>query len=213
MKVYGHPMSTCTRKVLTTLAEKGADYEFVMVDLSKNEHKASEHVARQPFAQIPVLDDGDFRMYESRAIARYLDETLPGTKLTPSDAKGRGQMEQWISVESSNFTPHAMKIIWEGLFKKFMMGQEGDQNVIAASRAAVGKTLDIIEQHLGKNPYFAGSEFSIADISYMPYVEYLFAAGAGDLITSRPNVASWWNRVSSRPSWQKVTGKSAQASA
>jgi glutathione S-transferase len=213
MKVYGHPMSTCTRKVLTTLAEKGADCEFVMVDLGKNEHKAPEHVARQPFGQIPVLDDGDFRMFESRAIARYLDETLPGAKLTPSDPKGRAQMEQWISVETSNFTPHAMKIIWEGLFKKFLMGQDGDQDVIAAGRAAVSKTLDIVEQHLGKNPYFAGSEFSIADIGYMPYVEYLFAAGAGDLITSRPNVASWWNRVSSRPSWQKVTGKAAQASA
>lgn len=212
MKVYGHPMSTCTRKVLTALAEKGGDCEFVMVDLGKNEHKSPEHLARQPFGQIPVLDDGDFRMYESRAIARYLDETLPGTKLTPSDAKGRAQMEQWISIETSNFTPHAMKIIWEGLFKKFLMGQDGDQDVIAAGRTGVSKTLDIIEGHLGKQPYFAGSEFSIADIGYMPYVEYLFAAGAGDLITSRPNVAAWWNRVSTRPSWQKVTGKAAQAS-
>lgn len=213
MKVYGHPMSTCTRKVLTTLAEKGADFEFVMVDLAKYEHKSPEHTARQPFGQIPVLDDGDFRMYESRAIARYLDQTLSGTQLTPGDAKGRAQMEQWISVETTNFTPHAMKIIWEGFFKKMMMGQDGDQAVIAAARTALGKTLDIMNERLGQVPFFAGSEFSIADISYMPYVEYLFAAGAGDLITSRPNVAAWWNRVSNRPSWQKVTGKSAQASA
>jgi glutathione S-transferase len=213
MKVYGHPMSTCTRKVLTALAEKGADYEFEMVDLGKGQHKAPEHMARQPFGQIPVLDDGDFRMYESRAIARYLDETLPGTRLTPGDAKGRAQMEQWISVESSNFTPQAMKIIWESMFKKFLMNQDGDQNIIAAARTAVGKTLDVMNERLGHVPYFAGDSFSIADIGFMPYVEYLFASGAGDLITSRPNVAAWWNRVSSRPSWQKVTGKAAAASA
>src|SRR4051812_27691948 len=111
MKVYGHPMSTCTRKVLATLAEREAPFELVLVDLMKGHHKAPEHLARQPFGQIPVLEEGDFRLYESRAIIRYLDEVLPGHKLTPSDAKGRAVMEQWISIESSNFTPHAMKII------------------------------------------------------------------------------------------------------
>src|SRR4051795_9201851 len=81
MKVYGHPISTCTRKVLATLAEKGAAFEFVVVDLFKGEHKAAEHLARQPFGQVPVLEHDDFRMYESRAIIRYLDEVLPGKKL------------------------------------------------------------------------------------------------------------------------------------
>lgn len=210
MKVYGHPLSTCTRKVLMTLAEKGAPHEFVLVDLMKGEHKGAEHTARQPFGQIPVLDDGDFRMYESRAIARYLDETLPGPKLTPADAKGRAIMEQWISVETSNFTPHAMKIIWECLFKK-MQGAPADESVVQAGRTGIGKTLDILNERLGQVPYLAGSDFTIADLGYMPYVEYLFAAGHGDLITSRPHVAAWWSRVSSRPAWHKATGKSAAA--
>lgn len=211
MKVYGHPMSTCTRKVLATLAEKGAPYELVVVDLTKGEHKHPEHLARQPFGQIPVLEDGDFRMFESRPIARYLDEVLPGTKLTPSDAKGRAVMEQWISIETSNFTPHAMKIIYEALFKR-MRGATIDESAIQAGRTSVGQTLDILNERLGAVPYFAGSDFTIADISYMPYVEYLFAAGHGDLITSRPNVSAWWTRVSTRPSWLKATGKTAAAS-
>ncbi|MFO0576535.1 MAG: glutathione S-transferase N-terminal domain-containing protein [Polyangia bacterium] len=210
MKVYGHPLSTCTRKVLMTLAEKGSPHEFVMVDIMKGEQKGAEHLARQPFGQIPVLEDGDFRMYESRAIARYLDETLPGPKLTPADAKGRAIMEQWISVETSNFTPHAMKIIWEGLFKKFQ-GVTGDEAVIQAGRTSISKTLDILNERLGQVPYLAGDDFTIADLGYMPYVEYLFAAGHGDLITSRPHVAAWWSRISARPSWHKATGKSAAA--
>src|SRR5271169_2565324 len=110
MKLYGHPMSTCTRKVLTTLAEKGHEADFVIVDLMKGEHKQEAHVARQPFGRVPALDDGGFWLYESRAIVRYLDEKLAGPKLTPADIQDRASMEQWISVEYSYFSPAAMKI-------------------------------------------------------------------------------------------------------
>lgn len=206
MKVYGHPMSTCTRKVLTILAERNADFEFVLVDLMTGAHKQAEHLARQPFGQIPVFEDGDFRMYESRPIIRYLDEVLPGKKLTPSDAKGRAIMEQWMSVETSNFTPHAMKIIYEDLFKK-LQGAQPDAATIQAGETAVSKTLDILEKRLGEVEYIAGADFTLADICYMPYIEYLFASGHGELITSRPNVAAWWNRISARPSWLTATGK------
>ena len=54
MKVFGHPMSTCTRKVLTVLAEKGQKFDFVLVDLSKGEHKQAEHLDRQPFGVVPA---------------------------------------------------------------------------------------------------------------------------------------------------------------
>ncbi len=208
MKIYGHPMSTCTRKVLAVLAERNANFEFVTVDLMTGAHKQPEHLARQPFGQIPVLEEGDFRLYESRAIIRYLDEVLPGKKLSPSDAQGRAIMEQWISIETSNFTGHAMKIIYEDLFKK-MQGAQPDAAAIQAGQIGAGKTLDILEKRLGEAAYIAGADFTLADICYMPYIEYLFASGHGDLVTSRANVAGWWNRVSTRPSWLTATGKSA----
>src|SRR3954471_553461 len=110
MKVYGHPMRTCTRKVLTTLAEKGHEAEFVMVDIMKGEHKLPAHMERQPFGVVPAIDDDGFVLFESRAIMRYLDEKLPGTKLTPPEAQQRGTMEQWISVEQSYMSPKAMVI-------------------------------------------------------------------------------------------------------
>src|SRR5262245_37977023 len=109
MKIYGHPMSTCTRKVLTVLAEKGHEAEFVLVDLLKGEQKQPDHLARQPFGVVPVLDDNGFRIYESRAIIRYLDEKLGGTSLTPTDMVGRALMNQWMSVEQSYLAPPAVK--------------------------------------------------------------------------------------------------------
>jgi glutathione S-transferase len=206
MKVYGHPLSTCTRKVLATLAEKGQKAEFVLVDILAGAGKSPEHLARQPFGQIPVLEDDGFMMYESRAICRYLDEVLPGEKVLPHDPKARAAVEQWISVEASNFTPTAMIIIVETVFTK-MRGAEPDAAKVEAARQKLGTTLDIMEKQLSGNSFIAGSHFSLADICYLPYIEYLFFGGQGDLITSRPHVSAWWTRCSERPSWKIATGK------
>jgi glutathione S-transferase len=205
MKLYGHPMSTCTRKVLTTLAEKGHEVDFVLVDLMKGEHKHDAHMGRMPFGKVPALDDGGFWLYESRAIIRYLDEKLSGPKLTPTDIQDRARMEQWISVEYSYFSPAAMKIVMELVFHK-MAGQVPNMEVVKAGREGVTQALDITEKTLSKQEFLAGKTFSLADISWMPYVQYLFAAEQGELITKHHGVKAWWERVSSRPSWKKVAG-------
>src|SRR3954447_13375915 len=115
IKLFGHPASTCTRKVLFTLHETSTPYEFVVIDFAKGEHKQPAHLARQPFGQVPALDDDGFKMYEARAMARYIDAKAGG-QLTPKDLQGRARMEQWISVETENFSSHAMKFIYHSLF-------------------------------------------------------------------------------------------------
>jgi glutathione S-transferase len=206
MKVYGHPASTCVRKVLITLAEKGHEAEFVLVDIMKGEHKQPPYLARHPFGVIPALEDDDgFQLYESRAIIRYLDERLPGTSLTPKDIKDHARMEQLISIEQSYFSGGAFKIFWNLMFKK-MMGQEPDTAVVEQGKAEVTRTLDIVEKDLANREFLAGNAFTLADITWMPYVAYVFGSGEGGLVTARPNFARWWERVSARPSWKKVAG-------
>lgn len=201
MKVYGHPMSTCTRKVLTTLIETGTPFDVVLLDFAKGEHKQEAHLARQPFGQVPVLDDDGFELYESRAICRYLDEKAGGP-LTPGDARGRARMEQWISIETSNFTPSAMKFIYHHVFKR-----PQDDAVLATATASLATALKVMDARLGGTPYFAGDKFTIADICFMPYVEYLMATPVKETIAAHANVAAWWTRVSERPSWQRVSGR------
>jgi glutathione S-transferase len=206
MKLYGHPISTCTRKVLTLLHEKGQKADFITVDIMKGDHKNPDHMARQPFGQIPAIDDDGFVLYESRAIIRYLDETLPGPKLTPGDAKGRGLMEQWMSVETSNFTPHAMKVIYQRYFHAFR-GLPCDETIVKEGSEAAGKTLDVLDRQLAKTRFLTGAQFTLADICFMPYIEYLFASRAGDVVESRKNTARWWSEISTRDSWKAVAGK------
>jgi len=207
MKVYGHPASTCTRKVLCLLAEKGASAEFVMVDIMKGAQKTAEHLDRHPFGVVPVFEDDDgFVLYESRAILRYLDAKLEGARLTPKNLQDHARMEQWIGVEQSYFSPPAMKAILEVFFAP-MKGTTPDADVIAKGKAEAAKALDVLERALVGKDYLAG-EFSLADITYAPYLQYLFDTKAGDIIAERPNVSAWAARVLERPSWKKALGKS-----
>lgn len=207
MKLYGHPMSTCTRKVLTVLAEKGAKFDFVTLDFAKGEHKQPDHLARQPFGVVPALDHDGFALYESRAIIRYLDEVLPGTKLTPADARERAVMEQFISVEQSYFTPNAMKIIMQGLIRPQWFGQPGDEGIVKEGREGIKTSVAVLDKHLAGKDWIAGGQFSLAEICYLPYIEYLFAAKHGDLITDNKHVTAWWSRASEHKAWRAASGK------
>ncbi|CAN6168267.1 unnamed protein product, partial [Urochloa humidicola] len=72
VEVFGPAMSTNVARVLVCLEEVGAEYEVVNIDFQANEHKSPEHLARNPFGQIPAFQDGDVVLFESRAISKYV---------------------------------------------------------------------------------------------------------------------------------------------
>jgi len=201
IKLYGSPLSTCTRKVLMTLAETSTPYEMNVVDFATGAHKKEPHISRQPFGRIPAIDDDGFEMFESRAIARYIAEKSK-SPLVPTELKARAKMEQWISIETSEFATHAMKFVYEHTFKR-----KQEQSVLDAAAAALKTTLGVMNAQLAKTPFISGESFTIADIGYMPYLEYVMASPAKDLVTPHERVAMWWEKIRARPAWQKVIGK------
>jgi glutathione S-transferase len=203
MKIYGHPWSINTRKVLMAVAEKGQAVALELVMLPKGEHKRAEHVARHPFGKVPVLQDDGFVLYETQAINRYLDRALPGPRLTPDDARAAALIDQWIGVVDAYLAPSAQPFLVETVFRRFL-GGERDARAIEGGRDGMQMPLDAADRRLADSPCFAGPEFSLADIHFMPYIEYLTQSGAGELVTGRRHLAAWWERVSGRPSWQRV---------
>ncbi|MBA3539472.1 MAG: glutathione S-transferase N-terminal domain-containing protein [Deltaproteobacteria bacterium] len=200
MKLFGNSMSTCTRKALFTLHETATPFELVVLDFMKGDHKSPEHLTRQPFGQMPALDDG-FMLYESRAMARYIDDKA-GRKLTPTDPQHWALMEQWISVETSNFTPHAMKFIYQSVFKR-----EQTPETLAKAGEGLDVACSVLDKNLADKTYLLGDQFTLADIMYAPYLEYGMLTDAKDRILAHANVAAWWNRVSERPAWKKTVGR------
>ena len=120
LKLYGNPHSTCTQRVLTVLHELSIPHELVVIDFAKGEHKAPAFLAVQPFGQVPYIDDDGFKLFESRAIARYLALKYGGVGKVipdPKDLQKTALFEQGASVEQSNFDPAASALAFENIFK------------------------------------------------------------------------------------------------
>lgn len=200
LKIYGSPRSTCTRKVLMTLAETDTPHELTVVDLAKGEHKGEAHLRRQPFGRIPALEDGGFELFESRAICRYIDRKAGGV-LVPGDAQVAGKIEQWISVETSEFSPHAMKFVYHHVFKR-----PQDPAVLEAAGKSLDATCAVMDRQLARTPFLAGAAFSLADVCFMPYVDYGMATPAKEIFAKHPHLMRWWGETSGRATWRKVTG-------
>lgn len=94
--VHSIPGSPYGRAVLIALEEKGARYRFAPV--APGTLRSAEHLARHPFGRIPIVEFGDFRLFETQAILRYLDRTLEGSALTPRDARGAARVDQFMNV-------------------------------------------------------------------------------------------------------------------
>ncbi|MDP9036941.1 MAG: glutathione S-transferase N-terminal domain-containing protein [Myxococcota bacterium] len=199
--IYGNAVSTCTRKVLMTLAETNTPYELAVLDFAKGEHKHEQHVRRQPFGRMPALDDDGFQMFESRAICRYIARKAGGT-LIPSELRAFAKMEQWISIETSEFSAHAMKFVFEHVFKRPQ--QEG---VLDAAGKALDATCTVMDRQLAQSPFVAGPAFTLADVCFMPYLEYGMGTPAKEIFAKHGHVMTWWNAIRERPTWRKATGK------
>ena len=212
MKVYGHPLSTCTRKVFVTLAEKGLSAELFEVDLFTGQHKMPAHLARQPFGVIPVLEDDGFVLYESRAIVRYLDNRAPSRPLTPRSPKAMARMDQWLSVDQSYVAPHVRALAVERIVKKHA-GTAPDEAAVAAAEEALRNAFRIFDRALEEGPFLAGESFSLADISLMPYVAALETVGSPALIDGLRRLGEWWSTVRARPSWKAASALEASGPA
>lgn len=204
MKLHGHPTGAGTRQALTTLAEKAHEVDFILVDITRGETPSPEHLALQPFGELPVLEDGAFSLYGAGAICRYLDEKLPGPSLVPATLPGRGLMEQFLHVEQAYFSGPATTLARD----RTRAGRTPDKEpgaVIEQALFDIARPLEVLDQALEGQQYLAGS-FSLADLFYMPHLEGLFQAGHGALVTSRHHLAAWWGRLGERPSWKKIAG-------
>lgn len=205
VKVYG-PTYGSPKRVLVCLIEKQIEFETVDIDLFKGEHKEPEFLKLQPFGVLPVIQDGDYTLYESRAIIRYYAEKYKdqGTDLLGKTIEERGLVEQWLEVESQNFHPLIYNLVMNVLFAP-LMGVPSDTKLIEESDEKLKKVLDIYEERLSKTKYLAGDFFSLADLSHLPFGHYLVnQTGRGNLVRERKHVSAWWDDISNRPSWKKV---------
>ncbi|KAL5076936.1 hypothetical protein RYX36_015920 [Vicia faba] len=206
VKVYGSIRAACPQRVLACLIEKGIEFEIVHVDLDKGEQKHPEFLLLQPFGQVPAIEDGDFKLFESRAIVRYYAEKYAdrGPDLLGSTLEEKAMVDQWLEVEAHNFNDLCFNIMFNLVILP-RMGKPGDIGLVQRCEEKLEKVFDVYESRLSKSTYLAGDNFSLADLSHLPGIGHLIEeAKMRHLVSERKNVKAWWEKISSRPAWKKL---------
>lgn len=191
--LYGDRRATCVQRILILLEELKLKYHFEDVSLMKGEHKSEEFLKLQPFGKVPVVKYDDEYIFESRCILRFIARHNRDYKDLYEDITEH-DVDQWLEVEGHNFNPHISKIVYEKLFKQ-MRNEKPDENAVEHSLVELEKVLSIYEKRLQKYDYIAGDNFSIADISHIPYIHYFLKCGYADVIKKHRHVHKWVRRM------------------
>ena len=152
MKLYYNPRSRATI-ARWMIEECGADYEVVHVDFEAGDNKTPDFLAINPAGKLPVLVDGDLRMYENTAICLYLAERFPEANLAPAISDPLRGRYLTLCVYSTSQLEPAMGDV--------LLKQETSPHRGWTSWEAV---LDLLTRELGEGPYLLGERFSTADL-------------------------------------------------
>lgn len=201
MKLYNANMSPNALRVRAVVFELGMDVEIVDVDLRNGGNKTPEFLALNPNGKVPVLVDGDFVLWESRAITAYLASLKPEADLYSDDPKRRALIDQWSHWGAIHYGPTIQRITFERLLKPMFGMGEPDEAAIEPQLRELAQMLPILDAALAGRQWIAG-DLSIADFAIATTLVYREPARIS--LADAPNVALWMARIEARPSWQQA---------
>ena len=198
--LHGPDYSTQVRTIRLCLVEKGVDYELEPVDILRGGNRKPDFLKLQPFGQVPVLVHDDFMLYETSAIARYVDEAFKGPKLQPSDKKDAARMNQLISIiEMHGYGPIISEIVTLRVREAFLH-QKLDIEDLRKAAAPARHCLTVIEGLMADGDFLVGKAVSLADLYLAPMISYFGKTPEGKAIMGRlPKLTAWWESFLKRP--------------
>jgi len=189
IKIHGMPPSTFTRTVRLACHEKGIGYELVPT-------MPSQIVPINPFGKIPAITHGDFTLFESTAILRYLDRTFPGRKLWPDESRAAALCDQWVSAVCDSLVNSALRYM-AARFGFLPVPAEMEAGYLDKTRQVV----PIFDRQLARSRYLAGDELTAADLFLAPLLFYFPDVPELKAIDeAAPNCARWLRDMEARPS-------------
>ena len=168
--ILGDPRSSYVRTARMTLVEKGIAYA-----LEPHAPHSPPIDAIHPFGRVPAFRCGALTLFETSAIARYVDEAFPGPKLMPDTPADRARVEQWIStVHCYCYEAMVSRYLLQYVFPRGTDGKP-DRAVIEAAIPQMKAQFAILEAAYGTRDYLVGDRLTLADLMLAPIVFYLLA--------------------------------------
>ena len=205
MKLFYHPVSTTCRPILQFAAESAIDLELQMVDLFKGEHLGGPYVAVNPSRQVPVLEDGDFRLTESSAILKYLADKIDSPAY-PKELKKRARVNEVMDwFNTGLYRDLGYGCIYPQVLPHHKRADEAVQSAtVEWGRERSRNWLKVLDENIigPRSAFVCGESITLADYLGAAYLT------VGEVTrfdySPWPNVSRWLATMKARPSWGKV---------
>lgn len=162
IELFSYEACPYAQRTRMALIEKGIPFKLTEVDLY---NKPDWFKALSPYGKVPLLKHNDNIVYESRIINEYLEDAFPAHPLLPQDPANRSKARIWIDYCDSYLMPALHKII----------ADRKDSEKQTENRKIVAEKFRFMEteglRKLSKGPYWFGSDVSLVDLQFMPFLE------------------------------------------
>ncbi len=227
MKLYHNVISTCSQKVRLVLAEKNLAFDSELLDLQRGDQFAPDYLKLNPNAVVPTLADGGRVYIESTLINEYLDDAYPEVAMKPDVAAERHRMRHWCKRIDALHPACGVQTyaiaVRPGLQRRpaeevqAFVDQIPDETRRETRRSVIDlgveapsfqgalaahvALFDMLQTRLNDFDWLAGDAYSLADAALIPYVLRVEHIGLGSLVSDRPSLAAWFDRVQEKPAY------------
>jgi glutathione S-transferase len=202
-RLCGADYSVYVRIVRMALFEKGVAYDLLPVDIFAATSTRDAHLARHPFGKIPAFEHGDFHLYETGAITRYVDEAFDGPPLQPADVKSRARMNQIISIADGYIYPHMVWGLYVECIEKPKRGEVADKGRVETARGIALTSLCVLTGLIAEQRWICGDRLTLTDLYLAPMIDYaLEVEEFREMLLEHRALGDWWQRVTALDSFR-----------
>ena len=199
LEIIGVPFSNYVRALRMMCEEKGVPYK-----LNPARPHSPEVTAIHPAGQVPCMKHGDVALFESAAIATYIDKAFGGVKMIPEDALGAAQHAQWVSYGNVKVDRWIMRefVVPNAFFDK---AKGPDMAKINAALPEMDKVCKALDDALAKTGHLVGDKMTFADLNVLPMLATAMNFPAGkEMVGKYKNVAKFVAAMTERPSYKNT---------
>jgi glutathione S-transferase len=173
--------------------------------LTERPLRAPELLAIHPFGKMPVLRHGDVELFESKAIATYLDRSFPAPFVFPSDPRAAALTEQWVSLVNTVIDRTLIRTYIYAYIAPGTVDGKPNRGAIDAVMPEVRAQLGVLDKAVAVTGHLVGDQFTFADINLLPILHRLGQAPEGaEALAKATHLAAYYARHSARPSFRRT---------
>ena len=195
LTIWGRANSVNVQKVLWCLAELDLPFERIDAGMQYGVTQEAHYLAMNPNARVPTLVDGDYALWESNSIMRYLCMAYrPDTPIYPGEPKRRAAVDRWLDWTLSTVQPVDRPVFWALVRTP---PDKRDMAKVQRDADAAAEVWRIAEHHLSTRRYIEGDTFTLADIAIGAYARR-WRGVEGINRPQQPHLARWLALLSER---------------